>query len=245
MKFFAIHLSDLESEQFSAASNEQIAAWLFLHALCCKRVNSGSIDDAADLPDRFWTRHGIDPVIIRQPSPLWKWTGKSLSIEPYDIEGEKLYLKKSQGGKAGMAKRWKTAGNKSLNKSLNRPDPTQPNPRKEKPISPEGKQFAQWFKTTLPTTSLAQTTWETSWAKTYDELTKIDNRDPKEIREVCQWARTDNFWKAQFQSPTKLRKRNKDGVFYYDVFLALTEQGSTAKHTTVNTGRRTANIEEV
>ncbi len=66
--------------------------------------------------------------------------------------------------------------------------------------------------------------WEKSFAQTYDDLVRLDGRDGAEIRRVCQWARNDSFWSSNFQSPAKLRKRNKDGIQYYDVFLEKAHQ---------------------
>ena len=130
MKHFGIFITDLESERFLSASNDQIATWLFLHAFCSKQTNGGTITEAASLPDRFWNRHGIEKDILDQPSPLWSWAGDSLSVEPYDIHGETLYLKKSKGGKEGNAIRWKDHENKSLvrtpNRTPNPPDQTRP-----------------------------------------------------------------------------------------------------------------------
>ena len=91
-------------------------------------------------------------------------------------------------------------------------------PKKET-VSSEGTTFAHWFRDTLPEKTNMPDRWEKSFAQTYDDLVRLDGRNPDEIRRVCQWARTDSFWASNFQSPAKLRKRNKDGIQYYDVFL--------------------------
>jgi hypothetical protein len=132
MKFFGVHIEDLESERFLSASNDQIATWLFLHKLCSKQMNGGTIAEATDLPDRFWMHHGLSSAILTQPSPLWAWDGDSLTVEPYDIKGEKVCRSKSAGGKKGMETRWKGKANKTLNNTLNIPNPTQPNPTQPK-----------------------------------------------------------------------------------------------------------------
>lgn len=93
--------------------------------------------------------------------------------------------------------------------------------RKTSPeVSPEGIQFAQWFKSTLPASMHLTGNWQESFAKAHDELVKLDKRSPEEIRQVCQWARTDPFWQTNFMSPAKLRKRNGDGITYFDCFAA-------------------------
>jgi hypothetical protein len=93
-------------------------------------MNGGIIKDAASLPERFWSRHGITANILPKSSPLWTWIDSDLSVEPYDIDGESLYLKKSNGGKIGNEKRWKSidkrTDNRSPNRSPNPPDQTRP-----------------------------------------------------------------------------------------------------------------------
>lgn len=112
MKFFAVHISDLESEAFTIASADQVATWLFLHALCAKQMNGGRIEGAKRMPPKFWQRHGIEaPGLLCKPSPLWGWEGDDLRLSPYDIEGESITAKKIEGGRKGgkarAAQRWR------------------------------------------------------------------------------------------------------------------------------------------
>ena len=100
-------------------------------------------------------------------------------------------------------------------------------PKKET-VSSEGTTFAHWFRDTLPEKTNMPDRWEKSFAQTYDDLVRLDGRNDAEIRRVCQWARTDSFWSSNFQSPAKLRKRNKDGIQYYDVFLEKAYQTKRA-----------------
>lgn len=81
-------------------------------------------------------------------------------------------------------------------------------------------EFANWFKNLLPQDQQDRLpkNWLKTWSKTYDELVRIDKRDPAKIREVCQWARTDSFWKSNFRSPSKLRDRDSQGTLYFDLF---------------------------
>ncbi|MCF7732103.1 MAG: hypothetical protein K9N23_10460 [Akkermansiaceae bacterium] len=140
MKFFAIFNSDLDTEHFTAASNDQISTWLFLHSLCSKQTNSGTIQGAATMPDKFWSRQSIEKTIIDEPSPLWSWSGDDLTIFPYDLDGEELYLKKVKGGKEGGDKRWKMGENRSPNRSANRSanrSPDAPYPRVPESIREE------------------------------------------------------------------------------------------------------------
>lgn len=144
MKFFGVHIEDLESERFLSATNDQIATWLFLHALCSKQCNCGVLDNAATLPERYWGRHGIEKCILEKPSPLWSWNGEHLAIEPYDIDGQNVYERKVAGGKSWAKKRWGNTADRtpsgspdgsphrtpsgSPHRNPNAPNPTQPNP---------------------------------------------------------------------------------------------------------------------
>ena len=122
MKFFAVHNSDLESERFLSASNDQVATWLFLQSYCSKQLNGGVVEGAAAFTERFWSRHGISKEIVDSQSPLWSWSGGSLTITPYDIDGQTLWEKKAAGGKAGAEKRWNRTPIKSPDGTPKRSD---------------------------------------------------------------------------------------------------------------------------
>jgi DNA-binding MarR family transcriptional regulator len=92
--------------------------------------------------------------------------------------------------------------------------------------SMEAIQFATWFRSSLPDGINLKANWQQSFAKTYDDLVRIDKRQPEQIRAVCQWARSDGFWKSNFMSPGKLRKRNTDGITYFDLFAEKMKQPS-------------------
>jgi hypothetical protein len=87
-------------------------------------------------------------------------------------------------------------------------------------VSVAGLSFADRFRATLPSKVSLVAGWREKWGRAYDDLIRLDKLDQAEIERVWQWARTDAFWASQFQSPLKLRKRNREGVTYYDVFLA-------------------------
>jgi hypothetical protein len=90
--------------------------------------------------------------------------------------------------------------------------------KESKSFTTESIQFAQWFKSSLPENTNLSANWRESFAQEFENLVRIDKRSPDEIREVCRWARQDGFWRSNFYSPAKLRKR-KDGVQYYDILL--------------------------
>jgi hypothetical protein len=92
----------------------------------------------------------------------------------------------------------------------------------EREPSTEQIQFAIWFKSSLPKDQQDHLpkNWLKAWSEIHEKLVRIDKRTPEKIREVCQWARTDDFWQKQFRSPAKLRERDKQRTFYFDVFTA-------------------------
>lgn len=111
--------------------------------------------------------------------------------------------------------------------------------------SSEEIQFAVWFKSSLPQDQQDRlpSNWLNQWCEIHEKLVRLDNRTPEQIREVCQWARTDSFWTVNFRSPSKLRERDKQGTLWFDFFTGKMTQptGSNQKPATkVNTGGRNA-----
>lgn len=106
-------------------------------------------------------------------------------------------------------------------------------------VSSDGLAFASWFKSTLPPTTKLDRNWQKSFGKVFDDLVRIDHRTPEDIRRIAAWARADEFWQSNFMSPSKLRKKNKDGVQYFDVFAA--KASTTTQPKTLNLGRRANN----
>lgn len=92
--------------------------------------------------------------------------------------------------------------------------------QKKKKPSEYGLQYAEYFKTLIPVTQKATKTDIENWGRAFDLMVKTDKRQPSEIYEVTKWARGDPFWKTNFFSATKLRNKNKNDEYYYDVFLA-------------------------
>lgn len=89
-------------------------------------------------------------------------------------------------------------------------------------VSEEGQLFAKWFRLLLKETGDDQTITTDQlklWGTTYDALIRIDKRTKDQVKRVCTWARNDDFWREQFQSAAKLRRKDKDGVKYFDKFL--------------------------
>jgi hypothetical protein len=99
--------------------------------------------------------------------------------------------------------------------------------RRNTSLSPEAIEFADWFKSTLPQTVNLESNWRQSFAKVHDELVRLDKRTPEQIKAVSRWARADSFWSPNFMSPLKLRKRNRDGTQYFDVFTEKMKTNGT------------------
>lgn len=102
-------------------------------------------------------------------------------------------------------------------------DPSiEPSTVDEKTLKSNGRNFVEWFLKLLADTGAeAIKTTATdleNWADVYEKLIRIDKRTGKEIAAVCRWARGNDFWCSNFLSPAKLRKKNRDGVLYFDVF---------------------------
>lgn len=63
-----------------------------------------------------------------------------------------------------------------------------------------------------------------SWKKEIYDLIDIDGHRYDTILNVVRWARGDPFWKTQILSVKKLRKRDKEGVRYFEKLKYLMGQ---------------------
>lgn len=59
-----------------------------------------------------------------------------------------------------------------------------------------------------------------AWLDTLEKCIRIDNYTPELIQQIVKKARQDDFWRTNFLSVIKLRKTDKQGVKYIDVFNA-------------------------
>lgn len=57
-----------------------------------------------------------------------------------------------------------------------------------------------------------------NWYDVLDKMIRIDGRDPEHIKNIIKRTRMDDFWRQNFLSVLKLRKKNKDGISYFTVF---------------------------
>jgi hypothetical protein len=83
-------------------------------------------------------------------------------------------------------------------------------------LSDESKGFAKWFYSLLEDDKKPSGNWRESFAKTYDELTRLDNLTKDEIKDVCLFGTEDDFWKKNFARPAYLRKKSRTtGLSHY------------------------------
>ena len=143
--------------------------------------------------------------------------GTSIFSTTAPDRGELGASKGRAGGEQGATTHTDTLKDTDTKTPLPTPSQKKSKPKDGRTLSLEGIQFASWFKGSLPE-DMDVKNWQTAFAKAHDDLVRLDKRTPEEIKAVCQWARTDSFWQGNFHSPSKLRKRNPDGITYWDVF---------------------------
>jgi hypothetical protein len=56
------------------------------------------------------------------------------------------------------------------------------------------------------------------WCDTLDKLVRLDKHTPEHIKNIIKRTRMDDFWRMNFLSVLKLRKKNKEGIMYFTVF---------------------------
>ena len=62
---------------------------------------------------------------------------------------------------------------------------------------------------------------EQKWIECLDKIQRVDGYDLREVYQVAQDLRNDDFWKVNFLSLLKLRNRDKNGILYVDRFMAM------------------------
>lgn len=58
------------------------------------------------------------------------------------------------------------------------------------------------------------------WKECLDKLERIEGYTPRKVYFICKKVREDDFWETNFLSLLKLRKKNKLGLKYIDVFMS-------------------------
>lgn len=91
--------------------------------------------------------------------------------------------------------------------------------------------FLVWFLELLERTGAAGTVPRPSsraaWAAAYQSLVDAGETDAT-IRQACENARGDPFWRTRFLSPVQLTQWNRAGVAYVHVFANLTNRDTAA-----------------
>ena len=59
-----------------------------------------------------------------------------------------------------------------------------------------------------------------AWIDCIDKLERLDGYSPRKVYYIVQKVRSDDFWKNNFLTILKLRKKNKDGLKYINLFEA-------------------------
>ena len=59
-----------------------------------------------------------------------------------------------------------------------------------------------------------------TWLDCIDKLERLDGYSPRKVYYIVSKVRNDEFWKNNFLSILKLRKKNKDGIKYINLFEA-------------------------
>ena len=128
--------------------------------------------------------------------------------EQFDVLSEKRKRRQDAGRKGGKQK-------SSNAKAMPKQKYSYKDKDKDKD-NHEAKELLDYSKSFFDEKYLTDTTLET-----FDKLLRIDKYTSLQIKNAIVNGNRDEFWSKQFQSPNKLRNKNKDEVKYIDVFLAL------------------------
>ncbi len=70
-----------------------------------------------------------------------------------------------------------------------------------------------------------------AWIDCIDKLERLDGYSPRKVYYIAQKVRGDDFWRNNFLTILKLRKKNKDGLKYINLFEA--KFGKNLKQTNI------------
>jgi uncharacterized protein (UPF0335 family) len=94
--------------------------------------------------------------------------------------------------------------------------------------------FWKLIKTNLSELNLSISTIENAeykkWINPIRLLIEKDKKTIDEIREVFYFLKTDDFWKEQIRSTSKFRKKDKDGMSYFELLLIKSRNGNRRKN---------------
>jgi len=58
------------------------------------------------------------------------------------------------------------------------------------------------------------------WLQTIERLDRLDGYNPRQVFYITKQTLLDDFWRTNFYTIHKLRKKNKEGVKYIDIFAS-------------------------
>ena len=85
-------------------------------------------------------------------------------------------------------------------------------------FSAEVINLAKKFRNTLPERLWPTNGQKERWLDVIDKCIRLDGYKPEQIEEIIDRFRNDPFWKTNFMTPLKLRKKNSEGIKYIDYF---------------------------
>lgn len=80
---------------------------------------------------------------------------------------------------------------------------------------------------TIPDTEIKKN----KWLDCIDKLNRIDGLSFNEIIQIVKYGREDEFWNSNFLSLLKLRNKNKEDIYYWNVFKSKMKPKQEAKVT--------------
>lgn len=137
--------------------------------------------------------------------------GTIATLLPRDEQSTIYTISNGRLGQAEGQAEGQTRGKQGANKGplTTKKEGNKEEKKVESQLSPDCHLFAIWFYGLLDESKKPSGKWQESFAKTYDELTRIDGHTKDEIKAVCEFGTSDDFWKSNFALPSYLRKKSK------------------------------------
>jgi len=205
--------------------------------------NAGVIDPDIDLASfQIGYQYPMDTLLefgeraIKLPCGKWfipKFIAFQYGQLSTDCKAHKpIFISLEKHGLKGYPKGINTLQEKEKDKEEEKEmEKSGPKPIKAKQeTSEDGQKFAAWFRSLLPESMPLPATWKADFARSYDEMIRIDKRTDDEISEVCQFGTSDPFWSKQLKRPGYLRKISKTvGIQHFDQILDAARAKPEAK----------------
>lgn len=205
--------------------------------------NAGVIDPDIDLASfQIGYQYPMDILlefgerVIKLPCGKWfipKFIAFQYGQLSTDCKAHKpIFISLEKHGLKGYPKGINTLQEKEKDKEEEKEmEKSGPKPIKARPeTSEDGQEFASWFRSLLPESLALPATWKSDFARSYDEMIRIDKRTDDEISEVCQFGTSDSFWSKQLKRPGYLRKISKTvGIQHFDQILDAARAKPEAK----------------